>query len=144
MPPSTPSTRDWGVAVGYAAFAYGLHKIGAILLFYQRFFWFQMVTHFVSASALALVLLRAGQAVGLSGSDLLTLTVVGVAAGAVCWELIEYLDLIPWLHWWGLDDSLLDMTMNTVGLATVLARHRTALRDPPTVLDPDPPLPGAD
>jgi hypothetical protein len=96
-----------------------------------------MVTHFVSASALALVLLRAGQAVGLSGSDLLALTVVGVAAGAVCWELIEYLDLIPWLHWWGLDDSLLDMTMNTVGLAVVLARHRTALRDRPTVLDPD-------
>lgn len=131
MSPSPPSPRAWSIAVGYAGFAYALHKVGASLGYYPRFGWFQVVTHFVSASALALLLVRAGQTASLSPTGLLVFVVVGATVGALAWELVEYLGLYPGLHWWGVDDSLLDLTVDAVGVTVALVRHRDALVPPP-------------
>lgn len=126
-------SRAWLFAVGFGAFAYAFHKVGARLGFYPRFFWFQMVAHFLSTAAMALLLARFGLDVGLRDARFVWFVVGFPAVGALGWELAEYLELVPGLNWWGLDDSLLDLAMDTLGVAFVLTSLRTRLRP---VIDP--------
>lgn len=126
-------SRAWLFAIGFAVFAYSLHKVGASLGYYPRFFWFQLVTHFVSATAMALLLARFGLDTGLRGSRLVLFVVAFSAVGAVGWELTEYFNLWPNLNWWGIEDSLLDLAMDSLGVALVLVLLRTRLRP---VIDP--------
>lgn len=136
MPPSLhPRSRAWLLSIAYGVFAYALHKTGAHLGYYPRFWWFQMVTHFVSASALALLLYQAGQTLSLEGGTLVGVVIVLSLLGAVGWELVEYLGVFPDLHWWGPADSLLDMTMNVVGIGSVITVIRARRAHP---IDPAP------
>lgn len=122
MPPSPPLPRShpWLVSVGFGTFAYSFHKVGSVLGFYQEFFWFQLVTHLLSSSAMALILLNSGHALGFQGRSLVWFVVVLGFVGAIGWELVEYLEIFPNLIWWGLDDSLLDLAMDAIGVATIL------------------------
>lgn len=126
-------SRAWLFAIGFGVFAYSFHKVGASLGYYPRFFWFQMLTHFVSATAMALLLARFGLDAGLRGSRLVLFVVVFSAVGAVGWELTEYFKLWPDLNWWGIEDSLLDLGMDALGIALVLILLKTRLRP---VIDP--------
>lgn len=122
MPPSTlrPRSHPWVWSLGFAGFAYGFHKTGSILGYYQELFWFQLLAHLVSSMALTLLLRNLGVGLGLQGRPLVY-TVVGLAViGSVGWEVVEYLGIFPDLIWWGLGDSLLDLTMDSVGIAAVL------------------------
>lgn len=56
MPPDRPSLLAWTVAVTYALGAYAVHLKGVMLELDPRFFWYHLVTHFRSASAMAAVL----------------------------------------------------------------------------------------
>ena len=126
-------SRAWLFAVGFGVFAYSFHKLGSILGYYPRFFWFQMVAHFLSAMAMALLLARFGLDSGLRGQSLIVFVVGFSIVGAVGWELVEYLELRSDLIWWGIEDSLLDLTMDAIGIAFVLFLLRTRLRP---VIDP--------
>ncbi|MFB6268122.1 MAG: hypothetical protein ABEI31_10715 [Halodesulfurarchaeum sp.] len=123
-PRPRPTRRTWLLAISYGLFAYGIHKIGVILGYYRGFFWFQLLTHFLSASALALLLLLVGRTLSLSPSSLVVFVLAGSAVGAVGWEVVEYLGVVPWLIWWGPTDSLLDLTNDLIGIVVVLALHR--------------------
>ena len=122
MPPSLPLPRrhTWLVSVGFGGFAYSVHKVGSVLGFYQEFFWFQLLTHLLSSSAMALILLNGGHELGFHGRALVWFVVVLGAAGALSWELVEYLEIFPTLIWWGPEDSLLDLLMDALGVATML------------------------
>lgn len=126
-------SRAWAFAIGFGLFAYAFHKAGSILGFYPRFFWFQMVAHFLSAAAMALLLARFGLDAGLRGRRLVGFVVGFSVVGAIGWELVEYYRLVPSLHWWGVEDSLLDLAMDAVGVSVVLLSLRTRLRP---VVDP--------
>lgn len=126
-------SRAWLFAIGLGVFAYTFHKIGSILGLYPRFFWFQMVAHFLSATAMALLLARFGLDSGLRGRVLWLFVVVFSIVGAVGWELVEYFELWPTLIWWGIEDSLLDLFMDALGVATILVFLKTRLRP---VIDP--------
>lgn len=122
MPPSPPLPRrqTWLVSVGFGVFAYSFHKVGSLAGFYQEFFWFQLLTHLLSSSAMALILLNSGHALGFQGRALVWFVVVLGATGAMSWELVEYLEIFPTLIWWGPEDSLLDLLMDAIGVAAVL------------------------
>lgn len=120
MNPAKPSRNTWLFAISYGLGAYGIHKYGVIVGLYRSLFWFQMLTHFLSATALALLLVVAGRSLGLSARRLVGFVVIGCLLGAVGWEFVEYLELIPWLIWWGIEDSLLDLLMDGFGVSTVL------------------------
>ncbi len=122
MPPSSlrPRNHPWVWTVGFAGFAYGFHKTGSFLGYYQEFFWFQMLAHLISSTALTLLLRNVGVGLGLQGTPLVFMVVGLAAIGAVGWEVIEYLGIFPDLIWWGLGDSLLDLIMDTAGIATIL------------------------
>ncbi|MFB6163589.1 MAG: hypothetical protein ABEJ31_00345 [Haloarculaceae archaeon] len=134
-------SRAWLFAVAFGLFAYLFHKVGSAMGYYPRFFWFQMAAHFLSATAMALLLARAGLDGGLRGRALVAFVLGFSALGAVGWEVVEYLGVFPSLHWWGLDDSLLDLCMDTLGVATVLSLLGTRVRP---VINPtlETPLPG--
>lgn len=127
------ASRAWLFAIGFGAFAYSFHKVGAALGYYPRFFWFQMLAHLLSAAAMALLLARFGLDSGLVGSRLVAFVVAFSLVGAVGWEVTEYLNLWPNLNWWGIEDSLLDLAMDALGVGTVLVLLRTRLRP---VVDP--------
>lgn len=126
-------SRAWLFAVGFGVFAYSFHKVGSILGLYPRFFWFQMVAHLLSAAAMALLLVRFGLVVGLDGRRLVGFIVAFSIVGALGWELVEYLELRSDLIWWGIEDSLLDLSMDALGIGLVLYLLRTRLRP---VIDP--------
>lgn len=126
-------SRSWFYVLAFAAFAYAFHKVGATLGFYSRFPWFQIAAHYFSATGLALVVARVGLDVGLRGRRLAGFVVVLAALGAVGWEVVEYLAVFPWLHFWGIDDMLIDLVADALGVATVLVLLRTRLRP---VVDP--------
>lgn len=126
-------SRAWLFAVGFGLFAYAFHSVGARLGYYPRFFWFQMVAHVLSAAAMALLLARFGLDAGLRDRRLVGFVVGFSVVGAVGWELAEYFKLTPGLHWWGIEDSLLDLAMDAIGVAVVLLSLRTRLRP---VVDP--------
>lgn len=128
MTRDSPSRRAWLFAITFGIVAYGIHKTGVILGWYYEFFWFQILTHFLSATAMALLLLMAGRQLRLSSTGLVAFVLVGSAIGALSWELIEYFDVVPWLIWWGIEDSLLDLTADAVGVAMVLLFHRLRFR----------------
>lgn len=134
-------SRAWLFAISYGLFAYVFHQIGAESLWYPRFFWYQLVAHFLSASGVALLLARFGISAGLDGRRLLVFVVAFSLAGAIGWEVTEYLGIWRGLHWWGIDDSLLDLSMDLLGIGTVLFVFRTRFR---AVLDPsmETPSPG--
>lgn len=133
------ASRAWLFAVAFGLFAWAFHRVGAVSGYYPRFFWYQMVAHFLSAAAMALLLARFGLDVGLRGRVLVAFVVGFSVVGAVGWEVAEFLAVIPGLHWWGIDDSLLDLAMDAVGVAVVLLSLRTRLRP---VVDPTVPTPG--
>lgn len=122
MPPSSPIPRrhPWLVSFGFGCFAYSFHKVGSLLGLYQEFFWFQLLTHLLSSSAMALILLNSGHALGFQGRALVWFVIVLGAAGALSWELVEYLEIFSNLIWWGLDDSLLDLLMDAIGVVAML------------------------
>jgi len=130
---STPTRSTWIAAALYGLGAYSIHKTGVILGWYYDFFWFQLLTHFLSATALALLLLLAGRTLGLSGRRLLTFVVVGAAVGALSWELVEYLKIFPWLIWWGPADSFIDLVFDALGVSTVLLLDRARGHGPELV-----------
>lgn len=124
------SPRAWLFAIAFAAFAYGFHAVGNATGLYTRYWWFQIAAHYVSASALALLVARVGLALGLPWRRLVPFVVVVAGAGAVSWEVVEYLGLFENLHFWGVDDSLLDLAADAVGFATVLVLlWKTRVRD---------------
>jgi len=124
MPSAKPSPHTWLLAIGYGIVAYAVHQSGVILGYYPRFFWFQLVTHFLSASAMALLLVVVGRRLGLPPVWLVAFVFAFSAVGAVGWELVEYLGVFPALNWWGIEDSLLDLAVDAVGVGTILALFR--------------------
>lgn len=124
MPPDRPSLLAWSVAVTYAVGAYAVHRKGVMLGLYPRFFWFQLVTHFLSASAMAVVLVALGRTIRLPSGRLVAFVLACSAFGAVGWELVEYLGIFPRLHWWGVDDSSMDLVVDGVGVGAVLVVER--------------------
>ena len=131
-------SRAWLFALGLGVFAYAFHKVGSVLGLYPRFFWFQMAAHFLSATAMALLLARFGLDTGLRGRALWLFVIGFSIAGAVGWELVEYFELWPTLIWWGIQDSLLDLLMDALGVLTILVLLKTRLRP---VIDPTLPTP---
>lgn len=127
------TSRAWLFAIAFGVFAYSFHKVGSILGFYPRFFWFQMVAHFLSAAAMAVLLVRFGLAVRVHGTRLVVFVVAFSIVGAVGWELVEYLELRSDLIWWGIEDSLLDLSMDALGVGLVLYFLRTRFRP---IIDP--------
>lgn len=127
-PTTRPSPATWLLTISYGLGAYSIHKTGVILGFYPAYFWFQLLTHFLSSTALVLLLLVAGRSLGLGSTSLLAFVLGGWILGVFTWELIEFLDLVPWLTWWGIEDFLVDLASNTVGLLTVLGSYRARNR----------------
>lgn len=130
-PPTKPSRGTWLLAISYGLVAYSIHKTGVILGFYPAYFWFQLLTHFLSSTALVVLLLVAGRSLGVGSTSLLAFVLGGWLLGVFTWELIEFLDLVPWLTWWGIEDFLVDLTTNTLGLLTVLASYRSRTQSGP-------------
>lgn len=126
--------RAWAFALSYGFFAFAFHTVGNDTGLYVRFWWFQLLAHFVSASAVALLVARVALDAGLSGRRLVVFVVVFSGVGAVGWEAVEYLGLFENLHFWGFEDSLLDLAADAVGIATVLVLLRTRVRP---VIDPN-------
>ncbi|MFB6156062.1 MAG: hypothetical protein ABEJ22_09210 [Haloferacaceae archaeon] len=122
MSPHLPSARRrlWVVAALWGAAAYVFHAIGNANGLYLQYWWFQIVAHVWSATALAGLLSVAGLTVELRGRHLVAFVVVSTTAGALGWELVEYLGVFPNLLFHGLGDSLLDLTADAVGLGAVL------------------------
>lgn len=139
-------SRAWLAAIGYALFAYGFHTVGNQLGFYVQYWWFQIAAHYVSASAVALVLARTGLDMGLRGRRLVAFVVGFSFLGAIGWEVVEYLAIFENLHFWGIEDSLMDLAADAVGVASVLALLGTRLRPviDPTVETPVPSSPIGD
>lgn len=123
----------WVVAIGFGAFAYSFHKVGALQGWYGRWWWFQIAAHYFSAAGVALLLARVGLDLRLRGPRLVAFVVGLTAVGALGWEVAEYLALFPKLHFWGVDDMLIDLAADSAGILTVLALLRTGLR---RVIDP--------
>jgi hypothetical protein len=126
--------RAWLFALGYAVFAYAFHSVGNATGLYVRYWWFQLAAHYVSASAVALLVARVGLEIGLRGSKLAAFVVVFAGAGAVGWEVVEFLGLFENLHFWGIEDSAVDLLADAVGIGSVLLLLRTRVRP---VLNPD-------
>lgn len=136
-------SRAWLWAAAFGLFAYVFHTVGSAMGYYPRFFWFQMVAHYLSASAMALLLARAGLDSGLRGRGLVGFVVGFSLVGAVGWEVVEYLGIFPSLHWWSVQDSLLDLVMDGFGVATIIALLGTRIRPvvDPTQETPTPTIP---
>jgi hypothetical protein len=126
-------TRAWLFALSYALFAYAFHSYGNATGLYVRYWWFQLAAHYVSASAVALLVARVGLDVGLRGRSLVGFVVFFATAAAVGWEFVEYLGLFENLHFWGIEDSAVDLLADAAGIGTVLVLLRTRIRP---VLDP--------
>lgn len=126
------------LAISYGLLAYAIHKVGVIMGFYQSFFWFQLLTHFLSSTALVLLLLLAGRTLGLDGTGLVAFVIGAWLVGILTWELVEYLDLVPWLIWWGIEDFLVDLASDTVGLLTVFVAVRVHGGSAPSDTGPAP------
>ena len=126
-------TRAWLFAIAFGLFAYGFHKVGSVTGLYLEFGWFQIAAHFLSAAAMTVLIARTALDMGLTGRAFLAFVLAFATLGAVGWEVFEYLQIIPSLIWWGIGDSLLDLAVDAVGVATVLVLFRTRLRP---ALDP--------
>jgi hypothetical protein len=131
-------SRGWIWVLSFGLFAYLFHKIGSVSGFYPRFFWFQMLTHYFSASAMALLLARVGLDAELRDRTLVVFVVGFSLVGAGGWELLEYYRVVPSLHWHGIEDSALDLVMDGAGVGTVLFLLRTRFRpiiEPQSVIE---------
>lgn len=119
--------RSWGVVILWALFAFSFHSAGNVNGMYERYWWFQVIAHYWSASALAALFARAGLSLGYRGWRLVAFVVGFSAVGALGWELVEYLKLFENLHFHGFDDSAIDLVADSVGVTTVLAYlwHKT-------------------
>lgn len=133
LPRRALRSRSWFYVLVFAAFAYSFHKVGATLGFYSRFWWFQIVAHYLSAAGVALVLARVGLDARLRGRRLDVFVAVLAALGALGWEVVEYLAVFPFLHFWGVEDMTIDLAADALGVGTVLLLLRTRIR---AVLDP--------
>jgi VanZ family protein len=87
---------------------------------YVRYDWFQVAAHFWSATAMALILVVASRSLRLDGFAALAFVVGLSAVGAFGWELVEYLGIFENLHFWGFEDSLIDLTADAIGVGLVL------------------------
>jgi hypothetical protein len=108
----------WGVA------AYAFHAVGNANGLYLKHWWFQIVAHYWSATAVAGLLAVAGLSLDLRGRRLAAFVVGLTAVGAFGWELVEFLGVFEHLNFHGFGDFLVDTASNTAGLATVLALLR--------------------
>jgi hypothetical protein len=114
----------WRVAVLWGITAFLVHFIGNETHLYFHFGWFQNLTHALSASALAGFVAVAGLSRGLRGKHLVGFVLVGTAVGAFSWEAVEYLGLLDGfgvpLHFHDVNDMLVDMASNSVGVTLTL------------------------
>ncbi|MFC7132795.1 MULTISPECIES: hypothetical protein [Salinibaculum] len=118
-----PELTVWLATAGF------LHMVG-MLGVYETVWWWDHVTHTVSA-ALVAALWYAGMAVvaSPSGSLLAAATVGFVLAAGVCWELVELVaralgrrfDVEPVLVHYGWRDTAFDLVFDVVGAALVVA-----------------------
>jgi hypothetical protein len=108
----------WGVA------AYVFHAVGNANGLYLKHWWFQIVAHYWSATAVAGLLAVAGLSLDLRGRRVVVFVVSLTAVGAFGWELVEFFGVFEHLNFHGFGDFLVDTASNTVGLATVLALLR--------------------
>lgn len=118
-------TRAWVPGLLWGALAYGVHKYGAVVGFYLEYPWFQNLTHAASASGVAILVGLFGLELGYRGRRLLAFVLVVTAAAAVGWEVIEYLGWLDrfgvYLMFHDLNDAMVDMASNTVGVTLALA-----------------------
>ena len=101
-----------------------LHAVGALGV-YQRYQWYDEITHTVSAALIAALGYAAFRALELHSDDVAVpdefravFIVVFVLAFAITWEVLEFVmgDLIPVF---GIDDIVTDMIANTLGAVVV-------------------------
>jgi hypothetical protein len=115
---------QWTAAALWGIAAFLVHAIGNETHLYFQFGWFQNVTHAWSASALAGLLAVVGTSRGLRGRRLVTFVLAGTAMAAVAWEAVEYVGLLdPFgvpLHFHDVNDMLVDMASNSVGVSVTL------------------------
>jgi hypothetical protein len=115
---------DWQAVALWGIAAFLVHAIGNETHLYFRFGWFQNLTHAWSASAMAALLAVAGSSRGLRGRRLVLFVLVGSAVGALTWEAVEYVGLLdPFgvpLHFHDVNDMLVDMASNSVGVSVTL------------------------
>ena len=106
----------------YVSFALFVHPMGALHRFYTTIWWFDHVTHFLSATlvaAIGYVLARArlGQG-GRARWAVPAITMVFVLIAGVLWEVIE--TLTPILTVYGPNDTAWDYVWNTLGGLAVI------------------------
>ncbi|OYR47974.1 hypothetical protein [Halorubrum sp. Ea8] len=122
-----PALSAWIAVAGF------LHMLG-MLGWYDTVWWWDHLTHSVSAALVAAVVyasLRAPSALGsqFSGPYAALFTVLFTLGAGVFWEFMElaardigeYIDRPPVLEYYGLRDTVLDMTFNGVGAVVVVA-----------------------
>lgn len=106
-----------------------LHMVG-MLGVYESVWWWDHLTHTVSAALVAAlcyggVLVVVGVSRGVAAGVVIGLTL----AGGLCWELIELVaralgrryDIDPVLVYYGLDDTAFDLVFNLVGAGIIVA-----------------------
>jgi hypothetical protein len=101
-----------------------LHTLGATSGLYLTYGWFQNLTHAASASALAGLVAVIGITFSYRQGTLLAFVIGATAAGAIGWEVVEYFGLLDaygvWLHFHSVQDMLVDMSANAVGVTAAL------------------------
>jgi hypothetical protein len=123
-----------------------VHTVGNETGLYFQFGWYQNLTHAWSASALAGLLAVAGLRLDLRGFRLVAFVIALATVGALTWELVEYVGLldplgVP-LHFHDVNDAMVDMVSNAVGVSATLGFvwARTGLEPPRASIsdEPDP------
>ncbi|MFC4358173.1 hypothetical protein ACFO0N_09450 [Halobium salinum] len=139
--------RDWEVRLDtrltlYIAVAVFLHSVG-MLGFYESVWWYDHLTHTLSATVVAGVGYATAKAfdehsdaVHFPGSFLALYVLLFTLALGVFWEVLEFgarllataVGMDPILFQYGIDDTLLDLVFNTAGAVLVALFGSGALR----------------
>lgn len=122
-----PELSVWIAAAGF------LHMLG-MLGWYDTVWWWDHLTHTVSAALIATLVyasLRSPSVLGAQVTDVYTavFTVLFTLGVGVFWEFVElaarelgeHIDRPPVLEYYGLRDTVLDMAFNGVGAVVVVA-----------------------
>jgi hypothetical protein len=122
-----PALSAWIAAAGF------LHMLG-MLGWYDSVWWWDHVTHTVSAALLAALVYASVLPPAALGSEVTDgyaalFTVLFTLGAGVFWEFVElaarelseYVDRPPVLEYYGLRDTVLDMAFNGVGAVAVVA-----------------------
>jgi hypothetical protein len=134
-PVAVDSLSTVSVAIGELTVWIGLagllHMFGMLGL-YESVWWWDHVTHTVSAALVGALWYGGLLAVsGASRGVVALLVVVLTLAGGVCWELVELVaralgrryDVEPVLVHYGWDDTAFDLLFDTVGALVVVVFH---------------------